>query len=84
MPPLTYFLIVFDSEQQKLVEARDVGTDRAAALTAYGACEDEYGMSRFRLQIVLLGAESLDAIRRTHSQYFSASADDPFADLART
>lgn len=82
MPPIHYFLIVFDSELQKLIAATDVGVDREAALRRYSACEQEYGMARRRTQIVLVGAESLETVKRTHSQYFTSSADDPFAELA--
>jgi hypothetical protein len=82
MPPIHYFLIVFDSERQKLIEANDVGVDREIALRCYAKREQDYGMSRNRTQIVLVGAESLETVKRTHSQYFTASADDPFAELA--
>jgi hypothetical protein len=80
---LRHFLIIFDSERQELLAARDLGTDREEALRAYAACEDEYGLPRTRIQIVLLGADALETIKRTHSQYFTPSAEDPFADLAR-
>jgi hypothetical protein len=80
--PMRHFLIIFDSEQQRLVAAEDVGVDREEALRRYAACEQEHGMSRTRTQIVLVGAESLETVKRTHSQYFTASADDPFAGLA--
>lgn len=79
--PMRHFLIIFDSQKQELLAARDVGTDRESALREYAACEQEYGMSRNRIQIVLVGAESLETVRRTHSQYFAASAEDPFAEL---
>jgi hypothetical protein len=80
--PTRYFLIIFDSERQKLVAATDVGVDRETALRRYSECEQEYGVSRTRVQIVLVGAESLDTVKRTHSQYFTSSAEDPFAELA--
>lgn len=79
--PMRHFLIVFDSERQLLLSARDVGVDRDGALRSYAECEQRYGMSRTRIQIVLVGAESLETVKRTHSQYFAASAEDPFAEL---
>ena len=79
--PLRHFLIVFDSEHQRLIAADDVGIDRDEALRCYAERERAYGLSRTRIQIVLVGAESLETVRRTHSQYFIASAEDPFAEL---
>lgn len=79
--PLRHFLIVFDSEHQRLIAADDVGIDRDKALHRYAEREREYGLARTRIQIVLVGAESLETVRQTHSQYFSASAEDPFAEL---
>lgn len=79
--PLRHYLIVFDSEHQRLIAADDVGSDRGVALARYAEREREYGMSCTRIQIVLVGAESLETVRRTHSQYFTASAEDPFAEL---
>lgn len=79
--PTRHFLIIFDSRKQELLAARDVGADRERALREYAACECKHGMSRDRIQIVLVGAESLETVKRTHSQYFAASAEDPFAEL---
>lgn len=79
--PLRHFLIIFDSKRQKLIAADDVGSDREQAVRRLAACELEYGLDRGDIQIVLLGAESLETVRRTHSQYFSVSAEDPFAEL---
>jgi type II secretory pathway predicted ATPase ExeA len=79
--PIRHFLVIFDSEHQRLIAAHDVGVDRDEAMRRYEECEREYGLSRTRIQIVLIGADSLETVKRTHSQYFSPSAEDPFADL---
>lgn len=80
--PIRHFLIIFDSEKQELIAARDVGIDRREAMEQYVASEQDYGMPRGRIQIVLLGAESLETVKQTHSQYFAPFIEDPFADLA--
>lgn len=62
-----YFLIVFDGG---LIEARDVGTDAETAAIVYA--EAERAACGSGVEIVLLGADSLDTLRVTHAHYFDA------------
>lgn len=48
---------------------KEFGTDYVAAQTAYSAAEREAAM-RQDLDVVLLSAESLEIVKRTHSSYF--------------
>lgn len=80
--PLHHFLIVYDTNAQELLEHADLGHDRETAARTYAEREQRHGM-RQGVEIVLIGADSLDTIRRTHSHYFDRSADDPFAELAQ-
>jgi hypothetical protein len=65
---IRHYLIVYDipSSQAKV---RDFGTDYDAALEAYAEIEGEM-RGREDLDIVLVGADSLETVKRTHSSYF--------------
>lgn len=73
------FLIVFDRIRGQLVEIREYGpTDRERALADRFERElDERHQPQ--IEVVLLAAESLDALRQTHSRYFFGS-DLPLAE----
>ena len=45
--------------------------DSAEAMSAYSAVEDE-NRDRADIEVVLLSADSIDTVRRTHSSYFEA------------
>lgn len=71
--PLIHFLLVYNIELGRLVEWKDY-TDSSEAVARYAELEREYaGQGKF--EIVLLGANSLETIKRTHGQYFAADAD---------
>ena len=65
---LRHFLVLHDAALGRL----DIleFDDRDAAMAAYGALEHEQD-GRRDLEIALLGAGSLDTIRKTHGHYFS-------------
>ncbi|HKP90597.1 MAG TPA: hypothetical protein VJT75_11575 [Thermoleophilaceae bacterium] len=78
---LLHFLLIYDHEQQKLVEALELGQQVAAAAEAYSQYEEKY-RDRTGIEIVLVGADSLDTIRTTHAHYFGdGSALEPFGEL---
>lgn len=75
---IQHFLLVLD------IESGDVHVERFGyrfedALEAYEKAEKDARESEHKLDIVLLGADSLDTIKRTHSSYFGAEGDDGFA-----
>lgn len=78
---LIHFLLVFDVKKQELIshEAFSEG-DVAAATTRYAELEREY-RGDLDVEIVLVGADSLDTIKQTHGNYFSRTSSDRFADL---
>ena len=49
------------------------GEDADAAMTAYRAAEIEY-RDRPEMDIVLIGSDSLDTVKITHSTYFTGAA----------
>jgi hypothetical protein len=75
---LHHFLILYDVARQALIETIDMGTDGNAAVDAYARYEDKYRDQR-DIEIVLIGADSIETIKRTHSQYFAEVGDDFFS-----
>jgi hypothetical protein len=75
--PLEHFLIIYDVKAQTLRETVFLGSDGEAAAQAYSEHEQKY-RDEEGIEIVLIGADSIDTVRRTHSQYFD-SVDDFFA-----
>ena len=67
------FLITFDHDARKQISLEEFH-NTAAALKAYGEREEQY-RDNPRVEVVLLGAESIDAIKVTHSNYFEDTAD---------
>lgn len=67
---LQHFLLVYDLGVQRLISQREFADGNEAA-TAYAALEREY-QGRKDLEIVLVGADSIETIKRTHAHYFDA------------
>lgn len=70
---IQHFLVVFDPETGK-TEVQKFGTDYDEARAAYAEAEQADGGVDARLDIVLLSADSLETIERTHSSYFGADS----------
>lgn len=77
---LRHFLLVYDLEAGQLVEQLDLGDDGDAAAGEYSRREAEY-RDRDGFEIVLVGADSIETIRETHSHYFNGTGEDAFAEL---
>jgi tRNA nucleotidyltransferase (CCA-adding enzyme) len=67
------FLITFDHDARKQISLEEF-RNTAQALEAYSEREEQY-RDNPRVEVVLLGAESIDAIKVTHSNYFEDTAD---------
>ena len=67
------FLIVYDHDARKQISLEEF-RNTAQALKAYGEREEQY-RNNPRLEVVLLGADSINAIKVTHSNYFEDTAD---------
>lgn len=65
---INHFLVVYDLAEG-LARVERFGTDYEAALTAYAKAEQDFE-NRDTYDIVLLGADSIETIERTHSSYF--------------
>jgi hypothetical protein len=76
--PFFHFLLVYDHGQRKLVH-RDRYEDADEAAEAYARMEREHRGDK-NLEIVLVGADSIETIRKTHGNYFNgASPMDAFS-----
>ena len=65
---IKHFLVVYNLAEGK-ARVDSFGTDYEAALAAYAKAEEDFE-NRDTFDIVLLGAESIETIKRTHSSYF--------------
>jgi hypothetical protein len=71
--PLIHYLLIYNIELGHLVGCESF-TNSAAAVAKYAALEREYvGQGKF--EIVLVGADSIETIKRTHGQYFEDNVD---------
>jgi predicted metal-dependent HD superfamily phosphohydrolase len=73
MAELSQFLIVFYHEQGALHQDVAVFADAAEALRAYDAAERHF-TEHEHIELVLIGSDSLDTVRRTHANYFDGTA----------
>jgi hypothetical protein len=69
---IKHFLVTRDVTQSKTTVV-EFGIDYQAAQDAYQAAEQE-ARGRSSIDVVLLGADSLETIKRTHSSYFEPTA----------
>lgn len=67
------FLLVADPSKPE-PDVRDLGVDYDAAIVVYNESEAQYRDSD--VEVVLLSADSVETIRRTHSSYFAAQLED--------
>ena len=65
---IQHFLVVYNLAKAK-AHVEEFGTDYDAALFAYAKAEEDFA-NRDTYDIVLLGADSIETIKRTHSSYF--------------
>lgn len=73
MSPMCHFLLVYDHSEQKLALTQEF-SDATAATKAYADAEAEARTSEQKhLEIVLVGADSIETIRQTHASYFEGT-----------
>jgi hypothetical protein len=68
--PLIHFLLAYDRKQQKLVVQRPY-TDANEAVKAYERLEERH-KDEHHMEIVLVGADSIETVMLTHGNYFDA------------
>ena len=78
---IQHFLFVFDHKEERLIEMIPFGVDGERAVEAYSAKELEFQGQR-RIEIVLIGSDSIETIKRTHANYFDQTdASSKYFDL---
>lgn len=68
--PLVHFLLAYDLDEGKLIKQLPF-EDSDEAVDAYGQLEYEYRDAK-HVEIVLVGADSLETVMLTHGNYFDA------------
>lgn len=66
---MKHFLLAFDHSTQQLVVQREFGEDAATAIAAYEELERKH-FNNLRMDIVLIGSDSLESVKVTHPTYF--------------
>ena len=70
MPGVTiHFLLTFSYAEQRLLDSQ-IFNDIDEATAAYAAKEREYADRPDQFEIVLVGADSIETIEKTHGHYF--------------
>jgi len=69
MSEIKHFLLVFDHSKNELILERDFGTDIDSATDEYARQEQAYRDSNV-IDIVLVGSDSIETVKVTHSTYF--------------
>lgn len=75
-----HFLLVYSHSEQKLLESVPI-VDRDDATQAYNAAEARYRGRSDEFEIVLVGADSIDTVMKTHGHYFGTVDDTFFQEL---
>lgn len=73
MSTINNFLLIFDHSRNSLVECKDFKSDIAAATEAYASAEKRFRESHV-MDIVLVGSDSIETVKITHSTYFENGA----------
>lgn len=71
---MKHFLIVYRRGEGRLLECRDLGTDRAAATSKRLATERTH-VADPDVEVVILSAKSREVLERTHSRYFRTARE---------
>lgn len=80
--PLVHFLLAYSFDDRKLIREEEFNDTKKAA-AAYEAAEAEFRNNGeiIKYEVVLVGADSIDTVMRTHGHNFRDSDEAMFADL---
>lgn len=73
MSAIKNFLLVFDHGKNELIEQINFEEDVERATEAYSEMERKY-RDNHRVDIVLVGSDSIETVKVTHSNYFAGTA----------
>lgn len=79
---LIHFLLVYSFDDGKLIH-QDEFTDTRRAVAAYEDAESKYRHNGDvdKFEVVLVGADSIETVMRTHGHYFADADEAMFAEL---
>ena len=72
---LNNWLIVYDWKAARFVGWSDLGADTAVAARTYASWERRFSYQK-GFEVVLIGADSSETIKRTHAHYFGKDPND--------
>lgn len=79
MAETVHFLLVYSYSERRLVE-QDQFSDTRSATRAYDAAERAH-RGETGVEIVLVGADSIETVMQTHGHYFRSSDESLFSDF---
>lgn len=77
-----YFLLVFSFDEGRLIH-QDEYVNSDEAIAAYNAAEKQYRPHLDKYEIVLIGADSIETVMKTHGHYFNPSKNSIFSEFLR-
>lgn len=80
---IQHFLLIYDRKNDVRVREDSFGSDVQAATDAYRLAELEYRDQPW-MDIVLVGSDSIESIKRTHSTYFRGIDAQSFQEFLET
>lgn len=72
---MRYFLLVYDQRAGRLLELVEFGPEERAEALRRRFEREELELGSPSIEVVVLGAASQDALRRTHGRYFHTAAE---------
>jgi hypothetical protein len=69
---IRHFLLVFDHQRGELIAEKHFDRDSDSALAAYAKCEQRY-RNQPKIEIVLIGSDSIETVRLTHANYYDGT-----------
>lgn len=73
MSAIKHFLLVFDHARNELISQKGFGEDAESAMAEYAKLEEQHRGSS-AVDIVLVGSDSIETVKVTHSSYFNGFA----------
>lgn len=71
---INHFLLVFDHSADELIHCEEFDGRIEDAMEAYARMEDAHSSNR-AIDIVLVGSDSIESVKVTHSTYFPGFRD---------
>lgn len=72
---MQHFLLVYDHTKQEIISDRQFSENETGdATNAYQQAENDNGNNP-NIEIVLIGADSIEIVMRTHGHYFMRTTD---------